>query len=251
MATWLDPVRRALDEAAVPSTFFFRNDDAGWADERLHPLLDVFEDHGVPVDLAIIPQALSPAGAAALAARTGRRRGGIGLHMHGFAHENHEPTGKKCEFGPARDVAMQRRDLETGRRRLQELLGEQVDPIFTPPWNRCTAETARQLVEVGFRAISRDAGELRFRMPALLEIPISVDWLRRGPDGLAGVASRLAATIRSAAPVGVMLHHALLDDEERRLLGELLTFARGNVNARCWTMMELVAAESAEVAVGV
>src|SRR5712691_10059955 len=133
MVAWLDPVRRALDAAAVPAAFFFRDDDVGWSDERLVPLLDLFEAHDVPVDLAIIPQALPGAAATTLAARAGGGRRGVGLHMHGFAHQNHEPAGRKCEFGAARDVAAQRRDLEDGRRRLRELLGDLVDPFFTPP----------------------------------------------------------------------------------------------------------------------
>ena len=246
MAGWLDPVHRALDEVATPSAFFFRDDDAGWADDHLHALLDLFQKTDVPVDVAVIPQALSPATATALAARAGERRQGIRLHMHGFAHENHEPTGKKCEFGTARESATQRRDLEAGRHRLRELLGECVDPIFTPPWNRCTSTTAQLLVELGFRALSRDAGETRFAIPGLIEIPVRLDWQRRGDDGIAGVATRLAAAIRSVAPVGVMLHHALLDRDERGLLGELLMLVRGHASARCWTMADLVAAGAAE-----
>jgi len=241
MATWLDPVRRALDEIAAPVAFFFRDDDAGWADDRLWPLLDVFQQHHAPVDVAVIPQALSPAAARALAARAGERQRDVRMHMHGFAHENHEPTGKKCEFGPARDEATQRRDLEAGQRRLREFLGEDIDPVFTPPWNRCTPTTARLLVELGFRGLSRDVGETRFAIPGLSEIPIRVDWQRRGDDGIASVGTRLAAAI-PGGPVGLMLHHALLDWEERRLLGELLALLRGHANARCRTMAELLAA---------
>ena len=250
MATWLDPVRRTFDELAGPVAFFFRDDDAGWADDRLHPLLDLFQEHDVPVDVAVIPQALSPGAASMLVARAGGRRRGIGLHMHGFAHANHEPTGKKCEFGPTRDVATQRRELEAGQRRLRELLGERVDPIFTPPWNRCAPSTARLLVEAGFRAVSRDAGEAPFAMPALIEIPVRVDWQRRGDDGIASVATRLAAAMGGIGPVGVMLHHALLDAGERRLLGELLSLVRGHAKARCRTMAELVAGGAVEAAVG-
>jgi len=37
---WLDPLRKRLDEAHEPTSFFFRNDDVGWEDARLFELLD-------------------------------------------------------------------------------------------------------------------------------------------------------------------------------------------------------------------
>src|SRR5437867_7417220 len=157
MSDWLDPVRRVLDESPAPPAFFFRDDDVGRADGRLAPLLDLFARHAVPIDLAVIPQALAPAAADALRARIARAPAPIGIHMHGFAHVNHAPAGRKCEFGAARDVDAQRRDLELGRRRLDELLGDAVAPFFSPPWNRCTQATGRLLVELGFRVLSRDA----------------------------------------------------------------------------------------------
>ena len=76
----------------------------------------------------------------------------VGLHQHGLAHVNHEREGRKCEFGPSRDAAAQRRDIADGRERLAALLGDRVDPIFTPPWNRCTADTGAVLAELGFAA---------------------------------------------------------------------------------------------------
>ena len=56
--SWLDPVRQALDEG--PCTAFFRDDDAGWGDERLWVLLDLFDRRSLPVDLAVIPAELHP-----------------------------------------------------------------------------------------------------------------------------------------------------------------------------------------------
>ena len=106
----------------------------------------------LPVDLAVIPAELD-----AGLARELRARPRVGLHQHGLAHVNHEREGRRCEFGPARGAAAQRRDIEAGRARLADLLGERVDPIFTPPWNRCTADTGRCLAELGFAALSREA----------------------------------------------------------------------------------------------
>src|SRR5437763_217813 len=172
MSQWLDPLRRVLDEAPARLAFFFRDDDVGRADERLHPLLDLFSRHAVPIDLAVIPQALAPAVADVLCTRIARASTPIGVHVHGFAHVNHEPAGRKCEFGPARDLAAQRRDLELGRRRVAELLGDAVAPFFTPPWNRCTETTGRLLRQLGFLVLSPAAAEPPFCLPRLLEMPV-------------------------------------------------------------------------------
>ena len=58
---WLDPVRAALDEATAPVRWWFRDDDAGWDDDALWALLDVFEAAGAGVDVAAIPMAVTPA----------------------------------------------------------------------------------------------------------------------------------------------------------------------------------------------
>src|SRR4026209_57642 len=95
---WLDPLRQALDEAPAPIAFFFRDDDAGWEDARLFELLDVFADYDVPIDLAVIPKSISQNTAALLRKRVEDRPEHVSVHQHGYAHVNHEETGRKCEF---------------------------------------------------------------------------------------------------------------------------------------------------------
>jgi peptidoglycan/xylan/chitin deacetylase (PgdA/CDA1 family) len=158
--------------------------------------------------------------------------------VHGFAHVNHEPDGRKSEFGPRRDLGAQRRDLEAGRRRLELLLGDAVAPFFTPPWNRCTESTAQILADLGFRALSRDARERPFDIPGFLEVPVRVDWLRP-PADIAATGERLAAEGRSGSPVGVMLHPARIEAEDRRWLSELLALVGRHVGARCRSMRSL------------
>jgi hypothetical protein len=209
---WLAPVERALTEG---TRFFFRDDDAGWADERLFALLDVFEGHWI--DLAVIPRELGAGLARELLAREQ-----VGLHQHGLAHVDHEPVGRKCEFGPARDLPTQRADIEAGRARLEAFLGDRVDPIFTPPWNRCTTDTGRALAELGFRVLSRESRAEPLGIDGLAELPVCADWVRIEPDDL---AARVAAAVRAGGPVGVMFHHAEMDAASRRRAGELLALA--------------------------
>ena len=227
MVRWLDPVQEALDEAPAPVPVFFRDDDAGWRDDRLRELLDRFEVHRLPLDVAAIPQALGRGMARELAAR------GVAVHQHGLAHVNHEPDGRKHEFGPSRGAAVQRADIEAGRTLLAERVGA-VEPMFTPPWNRCTRDTALALAGLGFAVLSRESRAERFGVPGLAELPVSLDWCRLSPDAFAhGFAA-------AAAPVGVMFHHAEMDDDAMDRAGELLALVAGHERAHARPMMAIV-----------
>ena len=231
-ASWHRPIESALDRAPAPVAFFFRDDDAGWDDARLLALLDVFGSTWV--DLAVIPRALDPGLARELAAREG-----VGLHQHGLAHANHEPVGRKCEFGPARDAAQQRADIAEGRELLAALLGSRVDPIFTPPWNRCTRDTGRCVAELGFRALSRESRADPLDGPGLFELPVCVDWVRLEPGE---AAARMVSAIASGGPVGVMLHHAVMDGASLRRARELLAVVAAHESARPAPMRRLAGA---------
>ena len=243
MSGWLDPVRNALDRSPEPITFFFRDDDGGWSDDRLFKLLDLFADYDLPLDLAMIPQALTPALARRVRDRIEANRGRIGVHQHGFAHVNHETEGRKCEFGLARGEQQQEHDIALGKRILAEFFGPIVQPIFTPPWNRCTAQTGGCLIRLGFQILSRDSSAAPLNIPGLCELPILVDWFARRKSARLN-ADQLGALIADAAisakPVGVMFHHALMDAGERRAAGELLALLAAHHRAHSQLMQSLV-----------
>jgi hypothetical protein len=226
MVRWLDPVAEALDSADGPVQVFFRDDDAGWRDDRLRALLDRFEAHGLPLDVAAIPRALDRGMAGELVAR------GVAVHQHGLAHTNHEPEGRKFEFGPSRSRADQRRDIEAGRELLAERLDGAVEPIFTPPWNRCTLDTALCLAELGFEVLSRESRAEP--LGVLRELPVSLDFVRLEPDEL---ARRFAA---ARPPIGVMFHHAEMDDADMARAEELLSLLAAHERVAARPMMALV-----------
>jgi hypothetical protein len=228
---WIDPVTAAVDAAPDGVELFFRDDDAGWDDDRLLALLDVFAARAMPLDLAVIPMALHADLAAELRRRTTTQR--LDLHQHGYAHTNHEPDGRKYEFGPHRTLARQRRDIEAGAERLNELLPT-VQPIFTPPWNRCTRDTGRALADLGFEILSRESRAEPLGVDGLDEVPIHVDWVK--PNAIA----RLAEAIRAGGRVGVMFHHAEMDACSRARANELL--------AACSPLRTLTISESARSA---
>ncbi len=238
---WLAPVSQSLDSLEHRAKVFFRDDDCGWSDHRLFELLDTFGDYGIPLDVAAIPAAVTSSVANELSRRMAANPQSLRIHQHGYTHTNHELTGKKCEFGMARDYLLQRSDIENGRRRLTDLFGP-LDPIFTPPWNRCTDVTARCLLELGFTVLSRDAHATTLPASGLFELPIAVDWfankkkvrLSREEWG-----NLLAAQLKAEGSIGIMLHHAVMDAEEMHALAKLLALLARHANAKCHSMRAL------------
>jgi predicted deacetylase len=239
---WLEPLRRELDAATSPRTFFFRDDDAGWANGWLLALLDLFAHYSAPLDVAVIPAALDRRLAASLRRRPETERGLLAFHQHGFTHANHARSGRPCEFGPDRPARAQRRDIAAGARRLRELLGGTA-PIFTPPWNRCTETTGRCLLGLGFRALVRDSSATPLELVGLQELEVHVDWSsRRRRIPRREVGELLAAAARDRGSAGVMFHHALIGPDERESIGRLLALLASHGNARCVPLSSLVAA---------
>lgn len=241
-SAWLRPVEAALDSTSRPARLFFRNDDVGWASAHLFQLVDLFADTATPLDLAVIPAAMDASLADHLHRRCEASGGSLRLHQHGWRHDNHEPKGRKCEFGPSRPVGEKRADIERGRETLAEMFGAFVEPMFTPPWNRCDAGTVALLAESGFRVLSRDRTARPLPMHGLAELPVSVDWIACERAGT--LSDRLGEAVASSAAadmtVGVMLHHAELEAAGRKRVGDLLALLRRHSAARCLSMMECV-----------
>jgi hypothetical protein len=251
MSAWLAELRHALDASPRGVAFFFRDDDAGWSDDRLLELLDLFARYSMPIDVAAIPAALTSKLSAELRSRIEAEPDRVAIHQHGFAHQNHESEGRKCEFGRTRASALQQSDIESGKRRLFELFGPRVSPTFTPPWNRCTAATGECLRKAGFHILSRDATATPLNLDGLYELPVTIDWFARRKGvrlSLNELGSALAAAVRTSAPVGIMFHHALMDVEERQAVSELLALLVSHQNARCYLMERLATDLSQDIA---
>ena len=248
--TWLDPLRKTLAEASRSIPFFFRNDDVGWEDERLFELLYLFTDRNVPIDLAVIPKSLSRDTAMRLRRLVENDPGRVSVHQHGYAHVNHEQVGRKSEFGETRSRDLQLADITAGKRLLADLFGLATESIFTPPWNRCTATTATCLREAGFTVLSRDVTAMRLNVGELMERPVSIDWFARRKDVRLTpkeIGDSLSTAASSQTSVGVMLHHAVMNDEERARVAELLQLLCSHSQARCVLMRDEPVAEEAAV----
>ena len=239
-----DALLRALDRAEAAVNFFVRDDDAGWADDKLFALLRVMDEAQVPIDLAAIPTAVTPDLGRELKARkrAGQR---LGIHQHGFAHLNHETQGRKCEFGAGRELVRREANLRRGRDLLRAVFEESLDPIFTPPWNRVSPDTPYLLAMLGFAALSRDVSAPE--QNALPEVVVHTDWSKHWrlaeqarDDPAHRVANDLARFVAPGACVGLMLHHAVMGPLELDSLGKLMAAWVSHPNARWLSMMSLV-----------
>jgi hypothetical protein len=244
MPGWLAPVHTSLAGLTEPVTWFFRDDDAGWGDDHLWALAEVFCAAGVPLDVAAIPAEVGTGTARRLAQLVDE--GAVRVYQHGWAHLNHELEGRRCEFGPGRTAAEQYADLTAGRGLLAELLDGRAEPVFVPPWNRCTSVTLDLLAALGFAGLSRDADSARCDHQALGEAGVRVDWARLwrqgGPWRVGHALAAAVADVRQAGrgTVGVMLHHAVMGPAELSAAWELLAVVHDHPAVRVSPLATLV-----------
>lgn len=234
--------RASLGALSRPVLGFVRDDDTGWGDGSLWALLDLFEEAGMPIDLAAIPAAMHDDLARRLCERIDAGAD-VGVHQHGFSHTNHEAAGRQCEFGLSRSVASQRADLEQGWHRLRCVLGDRTDRFFTPPWNRCAPWTPGLLTELGYRALSRE--HRATPTEALQCLDVCLDWSRvwreGGPLALdAAFAQAVVESERAQRPLGLMLHHAAMSDAEFEALRGWLRVLQEDPLLRWRPMRELL-----------
>ncbi|MCP5144497.1 MAG: hypothetical protein H6978_06705 [Gammaproteobacteria bacterium] len=235
----------AFMNPSKPLRCFIRDDDGGWDDDKLLRLLRAFADRGLPIDVAMIPIATTSALALRLQREDLNAAHGIGYHQHGFAHLNHETQGRKCEFGGSRSWPMQHADIADGQQRLRDLMGSALDPIFTPPWNRCLPQTLSLLDELGFAAISTIKGSALAASAPLAQIPVTIDFQKRSngerlqwPE-FCGYANKQMA---GEATVGIMLHHQTMTAEDFQHLFELLAGWQRSGNVEFCAMRDLLPA---------
>jgi len=235
-------VAKVLSERQTPVRVFFRDDDGGWADERLRELTNEFIEQDLPLDIAVIPDALSQASVDVIGAllEAGDR---VAVHQHGFSHVNHQLSGRSCEFGSDRNYEQQQSDISKGQQKLADTFGTQVTPIFTPPWNRCTSDTAVALQSLGIRQLSRIINSEPIDK-AVPEIPVAVDWLKKrkgerlNTPELVNYISGLFDTEDEI--IGVMLHHEHMDQENRDLLRQLVDTLSASQIVSFHSMMDVV-----------
>ncbi len=210
-----------------PVNVFFRDDDVDEDEPTLRRLLALFAQKNVPVSLGVIPAKLTTEGINLLT----EFATSIEIVQHGWQHINHELTGRKCEFGSSRSFDEQLADIARGQARMHEAFGEHWFPAFIPPWNRCTAHTHQALAQLGFRVLSQLCGDASpLTGFSWREISVTLD-LYRWKDGAtlkpsAELLQAISQQLLQAQPIGVMLHHKVMNDEAFLFLEQLLNELR-------------------------
>jgi hypothetical protein len=235
-------LERGISECLVDRpVVWFRADDVAVPSRNLTAMLDCFRRHTTPLALAVVPSWLSASRWRDVQAQAGKG-GKWCFHQHGRRHVNHEPQGKKSEFGPFRPLEAKIRDIQLGKKRLEQLLGANFFPVFTAPWNRFDTLTGNSLAGLGFLAASRnDKAFLRDPID-LPEVPVNCDLhTRRGTasQNWSDFFSEMEWWLRQGL-LGIMLHHQRMNAQAFDFLDVLLSSLRRDSRLCMATLDELV-----------
>lgn len=154
----LRPVIEQLQTAGRTVRIFFRDDDVDEDEETLHRMVKIFLRHNVPVNLEIIPARLAKTAIRALRQYHNFWPHLLGLNQHGWQHLNHEPTGRRCEFGPARSFEQQLHDISQGRAVLEEAVSTAFFPASRRPGIAAPPPPSARLMNLAFRCCQRIRG---------------------------------------------------------------------------------------------
>jgi hypothetical protein len=216
-----DELARRRD-AGRPVKFWWRDDDAAAVSSSLKKLIELSKTSGVPLALAVIPEAAELALFKLLHER-------ITVLQHGTDHRNRATAGeKKTEYPLAEpaEAALQR--IAQGNARLRTLGGECYLPVLAPPWNRMRKDLLAKLPALGIRGVSGYGARASAEpAPGLRQVNTHVDivaW-RRGKQfvGEAESFSIAFQYLSGDEPVGWLTHHAVHDDAAWKFLERLLT----------------------------
>ncbi|MFZ7125080.1 MAG: hypothetical protein ACOWWM_02860 [Desulfobacterales bacterium] len=249
-----DWIKETLDSALAGRNgrsidVFFRADDIGVPGRAMERLLKCFESHGTPLSTAIVPAWLTGDRWAWLGERCRVDSRMWCWHQHGWRHVNHETAGRKQEFGPGRTVEAIRREILSGRDRLEHLMKEVFYPAFTPPWNRCGESTLRVLKAEGYRAISRTRGASPAAGSSLPDFGVAIDLHTRKAKARDQAWIELANEFRqgfATSPCGIMIHHRRMNEHAFVFLDLLLASLSAHPGIRLVTLRDLAEAESPE-----
>ncbi len=241
----LRPALERMQEAGRRINIFLRDDDIDEDEETLRLLLDICLSRNAPVNLEIIPSQLTQPGTQLLKSFKSASPELVELHQHGWQHLNHESEGRKCEFGPSRSFAQQLEDISWGKALLEATFGDRFFPAFTPPWNRCTADTLKVLDQLGFAVFSKDRDGPPADGYSFAEISTTLDLYRwKGNATMKPPAEIVEALLRQMAdgvnPIGLLLHHKVMDAEAFYFLDQLLAELGGRPCVQFHTFQSLI-----------
>lgn len=245
----------AWGAAGRVATFWWRDDDATQPTPQLDELLH--RAGSVPLALAVIPAKAADALAERLQGAPG-----VCVLQHGWRHERRS-EGRVDEYPSQRLPAEVAAELAMGRRRLQDLFGDQAIPVFVPPAHAFHAGFLPLLRPAGLVAISRmGARPSRFAADAVFQANVHVAPIRWGqPASFDGDDRHLAQLIdhlrrRRAGrcdreePTGLLTHHLAQNPRSFDFISKLVAAVSNHPCARWQDPRELFAPSPAAALVG-
>ena len=116
-------------------------------------------------------------------------------------------------------------EIAAGWQRIRNMFGERAVPLFTPPWNRISAEVVASLPGVGLRAVSTfGPRKSQFSAAGVLQVNTHVDPIAWHEGGGLVDTTRLDAQMASdlrqrrsgqsdnSEPYGLLTHHLVQDE---------------------------------------
>lgn len=239
-------VHAVVSPSSHPCLVFFRADDVAVPSRKFSRLIALFKRRRVPLSLAVVPTWLTPSRWEAVRSIAGDDPFLWCWHQHGYQHKNHEPKGKKCEFGQSRAEADLRRDLRRGWDRLSSIMGPLVFQAFTPPWNRCGATALVLLKEMGYYVVSRSEGAIHAPPRGLADFSINVDLHTRKESQPEAGRDHLLAELETALAggfCGVMIHHQRMNGPAFDFLDRLLEILSREKRVKLMHLQDLAGTE--------
>jgi hypothetical protein len=198
---------------------FFRDDDLGWEPKAFARLLTTFAKNDQRLNAAAIPSLLSDEIIGESIPYSHQASPFLQVVVHGYAHENHQKEGKKCEFGADRSEDSVAQELGLGLKKIQSTF-ENSFPCFVPPWNRMADRHLPLLRSAGFKVLSREAevSKKSARPQGIIEADIDLD-LHTRKDGHRLSAAQIFRQLalwneEGKNSAGIMLHHNRMTDSD-------------------------------------
>lgn len=233
-------IDRGCEKCSSP-LLFFRADDIAVPSKKFDQLIALFKKHSMPLCLATVPTWLTEKRVESILKTTGRSDKWC-WHQHGRLHRNFETSGKNQEFGAARPKDVISTQLQLGHDRLANLLGDQLQPYFTPPWNRCSEDTLTALTEQGFKAISRSKDARPVSHKDLPDLAVNVDLHTKkeltAEKTFDSILTEIEAGLSSGC-CGIMIHHRCMNERAFMLLDTLLGLINNCTQIRPVTFKEI------------
>jgi hypothetical protein len=211
-------------DAGRPARFWWRDDDAGAVLPEAKRLLRMSSSSGIPLSLAVIPEAAEPE-------LFGLLHDGVTVLQHGTDHRNRAAPGeKKTEYPAAEPVEAALARVSDGLGRLRAFAGPRFCPVLAPPWNRVRRDLVEKLPAIGIRGLSMYGPRPRTEAaPGLRQVNTHVDivaW-RQGKRFI-GEDEAIRLAVKNLAvedPLGWLTHHAVHDDAAWDFLQRLFALA--------------------------